>query len=102
MQPSGLPMQCCPSRRLSMSPPSVDVTAFVVLLFVPAVVPVTLTENVHDEPAPGDAVSVPPDKLIEPLPATAVIVPAPQEPARPFGVETTRPAGRVSVKATPL
>src|SRR5207244_9063360 len=78
-------------------PPSVDVTAFVVLLFVPAVVPVTLTEHVHDEPAPGDAVLVPPESLIEPLPATAVTVPAPQEPARPFGVATTRPAGRVSV-----
>src|SRR5437899_4925337 len=85
-------------------PPSVDVTAFVVLLFVPAVVPVTLTENVHDDPAAGDAVSVPPDRFttLDPPTVPVVIVPAPQEPARPFGVETTRPAGSVSVKATPL
>lgn len=32
----------------------------------------------------------------------AVIVPVPQEPVRPFGVEITRPAGKVSLKATPL
>jgi hypothetical protein len=31
-----------------------------------------------------------------------VIVPAPQEPVRPFGEETTRPAGNVSLKATPV
>jgi hypothetical protein len=66
------------------------------------VVPVTLTENVHDDPAAGDAVNVPPDRLILPLPATAVIVPLPQEPVT-FGVAaTTTPAGRLSVNATPL
>ncbi len=64
--------------------------------------PVTLTENVQEDPAAGDAVSVPPDKLTVPLPATAVIVPLPQLPVSPFGVATTRPAGRLSVKATPL
>src|SRR5437899_580006 len=83
-------------------PPSVDVTAFVVLLFVPAVVPVTSTENVHDDPAAGDAVSVPPERLIEVPPAFAVMVPAPHEPVM-FGVAaTTTPAGRPSVNATPL
>jgi len=46
--------------------------------------------------------SVPPDKLTEELPATAVIVPAPQEPDKAFGVATTNPAGSVSVKDTPL
>src|SRR5205807_1978911 len=83
-------------------PPSVEVTAPVVLLFVPAVVPVTSTENVQVDPAAGDAVSVPPERLIEPLPAAVVIVPAPHEPVM-FGVAaTTTPEGRVSVKATPL
>src|SRR5438876_1363761 len=54
-------------------PPSVDVTAPVVLLFVPAVVPVTSTENVQVDPAAGDAVSVPPERLIEVAPAFAVM-----------------------------
>jgi hypothetical protein len=83
-------------------PPSVELTAPVVLSFVPAVVPVTSTENVHDEPAAGDAVSVPPDRLILPLPATAVIVPLPQEPVTLGVAATTRPEGRLSVNATPL
>jgi hypothetical protein len=66
------------------------------------VVPVTFTENVHDDPAAGDAVSVPPERLMLPLPAVAVIVPPPQEPVT-FGVAaTTRPAGKLSVKPTPL
>ena len=44
--------------------------------------------------------SVPPVNEIELLPAVAVGVPL-QALARPLGVETTRPAGRVSVNATP-
>ena len=32
----------------------------------------------------------------------AVIVPAPHVPVRPFGVETTSPAGSVSLKPTPV
>ena len=36
-----------------------------------------------------------------PAPATAVTVP-PHVPASPFGVATTRPAGSVSVKPTPV
>src|SRR5712692_9270690 len=83
-------------------PPSVEVTALVVLLLLPAVVPVTFTEKVHVEPAAGDAVSVPPDRLMLPLPATAVIVPLPQEPVNPLGFATTTPAGKLSVKPTPL
>ena len=31
-----------------------------------------------------------------------MIVPAPQVPVRPFGVEITRPAGNVSLKPTPV
>jgi hypothetical protein len=65
---------------------------------VPAAVPVTLTENVQLELA----AIVPPLRLITFVPCVAVMVPAPHEPVSPFGVETTRPAGRVSLKATPL
>jgi hypothetical protein len=83
-------------------PPSVEVIAPVVLLLLPALVPVTSTEKVHVDPAAGDAVSVPPDRLMVLLPAVAVIVPLPQEPVT-FGVAaTTTPAGKLSVKPTPL
>src|SRR6266498_800108 len=75
---------------VSPVPPSVDVTASVVLLLLPALVPVTSAEKVHDEPAAGDAVSVPPVRLMVLLPAVAVIVPLPQEPVNPLGVATTR------------
>jgi len=79
-------------------PPSVDVTAPEVLFCVPAAIPVTFTENVQELLA----AIVPPLRLITLVPAVAVIVPAPQEPVRPFGVETTRPAGSVSLNATPV
>src|SRR5258708_21952698 len=83
-------------------PPSVEVGAPIVLLLVPAVVPVTFTENRQDYPPAGNAVIVPPDRLILLLPATAVIVPLPQEAVK-FGVGAiTTPAGRLSVNATPL
>jgi len=70
----------------------------VVLVCKPAVMPVTFTEKVQE----ALAARVPPERLMTPLPAVAVIVPAPQVPVRPFGVEITRPAGSVSLKATPL
>src|SRR5262245_37755885 len=79
-------------------PPSVEVTLPVVLFFWPAVVPVTFTAKVQELLA----AMVPPDKLITLVPCVAVIVPAPQEPLSPLGVEITRPAGSVSLKATPL
>src|SRR5882672_902558 len=65
-------------------PPSVDVTFPVVLFCVPAAMPVTFTANVHEE----DAASVAPVRLITLVACVAVIVPPPQEPDRPFGVET--------------
>src|SRR5712691_3881786 len=83
-------------------PPSVELTAPVVLPLLPAVVPVTSAENVHVEPAAGDAVNVPPDKLMLLLPATAVIVPLPQEPITLGVAATATPAGKLSVKPTPL
>ena len=79
-------------------PPSVELTAPVVLALAPAVVPVTFTLNVQEL----FAAMVPPVRLIVPEPATAVMVPLPQVPVRPFGVETIRPAGSVSLKATPV
>jgi hypothetical protein len=83
-------------------PPSVEVIC-TELFLVPAVVPVTfVTLNVH-EPL---AANVPPEMLTAPAPDVAVIAPcddpAVQFPDRPLGVETTRPAGKVSVKATPV
>ena len=62
----------------------------------PAAVPVTFTENVQ-EPA---AAMVPPERLTDE--ADVVMVPVPQDPVRPLGLGTARPAGRVSVKATPV
>jgi hypothetical protein len=79
-------------------PPSTEVTVLVVLFCVPTVVPVTFALKVH-EALPA---SVAPVKLMLPDPAVAAIAPPPQLPARPFGVETTRPAGNVSVKVTPV
>src|SRR5205823_5186416 len=77
-------------------PPSVEVTC-TLLFFTPAVVPCTSTDTVQE----ALAARVPPDKLTEPEPPTAVAVP-PQVLLR-FGVEaTTRPAGRLSVKAMPF
>src|SRR5208282_2794542 len=77
---------------------SFDITALVVLLSVPSVVPVTLTEKLHD----ALAARVEPDRLTLPDPAVAVIVPPPQLPLRPLGVDTTSPAGNESVNPTPV
>jgi hypothetical protein len=86
------------SVALAPLPPSFELTVLVRLTFAPAVVPVTLTENVHALLA----ASVAPLKLTLDEPATAVIVPAPHAPVRPFGVETTRPAGSESLNPTPV
>src|SRR5438270_9467627 len=77
-------------------PPSVEVT-WTLLFFTPAVVPCTLTDTVQL----ALAASVPPERLTLPDPATAVAVP-PQVLFSAFGVATTRPAGRLSVKAIPF
>jgi hypothetical protein len=79
-------------------PPSVEVTLPLVLFCVPAEIPVTLTEKVHD----ALAASVAPVRLITLVPAVAVIVPPPQVPVRPLGVEITSPAGSVSLNPTPV
>src|SRR5450830_1388923 len=79
-------------------PPSTEATAPVTLFCVPSELPVTFTLKVQE----ALAASVAPVKLTAPDPAVAVIVLLPQVPVRPFGVEITRPAGNVSVKATPV
>ncbi len=79
-------------------PPSVDVTFPVVLFSSPAPIPVTFTAKVQELLA----AIVPLLRLITFVPGVAVIVPLPQEPVRPFGLAMTRPAGIVSVKATPV
>lgn len=78
-------------------PPSVLDMRLLVLFLVPAVIPVTLTRTVQEVFAAKE----PLDKLIKLEPAVAVLVP-PQVLLNPFGVATTRPAGKVSEKANPL
>ena len=56
-----------------------------------------MTDNVQD----ALEARVPPERLTEPDPATAVAVP-PQVLVNALGVATTKPAGRLSVKAIPV
>jgi len=79
------------------APLSFDEIGPVVLFCTPACTPVTFRLIVQ-EPF---AARVPPVRLMEPEPAAAVVVP-PQLLVNPFGVATTKPAGRVSLKATPV
>jgi hypothetical protein len=65
------------------------------LFWEPSAVPFTLTETEQEVLC----AIVAPESATLPLPAVAVAVP-PQVELRAFGVEITRPAGSVSVKAT--
>jgi hypothetical protein len=77
-----------------LAPPSVELTT-TLLSLSPAVVPCTLTETAHD----ALEATVPPDRLTELEPPVAV----PPHVLFRFGVEaTTRPAGRLSVKDSPV
>jgi hypothetical protein len=78
-------------------PPLVEETV-TELFLTPAVVPVTFTKKVQELLIP----SVAPERLTLEEAAVAVIVPPPHAPVSPFGVATTTPAGRLSVKATPV
>ena len=60
--------------------------------------PVTLTLKVQE--VLGARVA--PERLTALEPAVAVIVPPPQEPVRPFGVEMIRPDGRVFATTIPV
>ncbi len=79
------------------APVSAELMAPVVLDLVPADVPVTFTPMEHEPP---DA-SVPPVKLMVPEPAVYDGVPL-HVLLAPFGEDTTKPAGRLSVKVTPV
>src|SRR5258708_37822167 len=68
------------------------------LFCAPVLLPVTFTAKLHELPA----LSAAPAKLTLFVPAIAVIVPFPQLPVRPLGVDTTSPLGRVSVNPIPL
>jgi hypothetical protein len=84
-------------------PPSVEVTAAVVLFCTPIAVPVTFTENVQEAVAARFApVRFAPVRLTFVSPALAVIVPEPQVPVNPLGVDITSPDGRASVTPIPL
>ncbi len=78
-------------------PPSVEVTAPVVLFCVPVAIPVTLTTILQAE----EGAKVPPDRLIRFVPCVAVTVP-PQLLVSPLGVETISPAGKLSLKEMPV
>src|SRR5215831_15957566 len=83
------------------APPSVEMTAPVVLISVPTVVPVTFSEKEHEPPAAA-IVAVASEMVL--LPAAAATTP-PAHPAptvSPLGVETTSPAGKKSVNAAPV
>src|SRR5690349_11755298 len=72
-------------------------TGPVVLLWVPKPVANRFTAMLHvPPPSIAGGVIVPPEKLIDELPDTAVSVP-PQSLLALFGVATTRPAGSASV-----
>ena len=77
---------------------SVEVTALVTLFCTPAAAPATFTAKVHEAPA----AKLEPDRLTLFEQAAAVIVPPPQVPVNPLGVDTVSPDGRVSAKPIPL
>ena len=79
-------------------PPLVEVTVPVVLVQSPPAAPVTFNVMVHDAPVAIFA----PDKLTLLDPAVALTVPAVHEFVSPLEFATTIPAGKASVKATPV
>lgn len=79
-------------------PPSVELTALVVLFCTPVAIAETSTVKLHEAPA----ASVAADSPTAPDPAVAVMLPPPQVPVRPLGVATSNPAGKVSVKPMPV
>lgn len=76
-------------------PPSKEVTVPVVLFWVPAVVPVTFTEKVHE----ASGLSTAPVRTTLVSAAAAAMVPPPHVPLIPFGVEMASPDGSASAKA---
>src|ERR1051326_8883235 len=80
-------------------PALLEVTVPVVLVLCPPLVPTTFTLNVQDPPAAMSPLARFTTEKPDTVPV--VIVPAPQDPVRPFGFATARPAGSVSPKPTP-
>src|SRR5579864_2599380 len=93
---TGGPVTVMEALDVLPAPASVEVT-WTLLFFTPAVVPVTFTDTVQL----ALEASVAPLRLTTPEPATAVAVP-PHVLVNALGVATTRPAGRLSVKAIPV
>ena len=87
------------TERLALAvfpePPSVEDTGPAVLVNVPAEVAVTPAMSVQ---LPPGGMEPPVSEMLEPA-ATAAAVP-PQVEVSPFGVEMTRPAGKLSVNVT--
>lgn len=79
-------------------PPSIEVTALVTLFCAPAAAAATFTAKVHE----ALAARLAPERLTLFEPAAAVMVPPPQLPVNPLGVDTVSPDGKVSVKPMPL
>ena len=79
-------------------PASVEVTALVTLFCMPAPMLETFTAKLQDP----FAARVAPARLTLADPALAVIVPPPQLPVRPLGVETFKPTGNESLKPIPV
>src|SRR5579885_2723205 len=77
-----------------------EVTVEVVFVSSPDSAPDAVTFTLKVQPAPPARVA--PVREMVLVPAVAVMVPPPQDPASPLGVETTSPAGSVSVKPTPV
>jgi hypothetical protein len=87
-----------PAEAVLPLPPSVEVTASVVLFCVPVAIAEIFKANVHDTPA----ARVASDREMLSDPAVAVMVPPPQLPETPLGVVTMRPVGNVSANPIPL
>jgi len=79
-------------------PPSLDVTALVILFCTPVDTAVTLTLKVHEELALKAA----PARVMLFDPAVAVMLPPPQPPVRLFGEEMISPTGSVSLNPIPV
>jgi hypothetical protein len=86
------------AEALAPLPPSLEVTELVVLFCAPVAVLVTFTLKVHEELP----VKLAPLSVMLLPPALAAMLPPPQPPVRPLGVDTKRPDGNESVKPMPV
>ncbi len=99
-----VPMTGAPTPTTSVAvagaplPPASELIELVVVTFVPAVVPVTLTETMHEAPAASDA----PDRAMDDEPTMAPIVPPGHELLAAAGDATTTPAGSASMNEMPV